>query len=268
MQDQKDLKENYFINSLARGMQVLSVFTPDRPNLSVTEISNITEMPQSTIFRLVYTLEHLGYLVRDDATRRYEQSVAMLSIGLAVRENLNIRTIAQPFVQALSEATNESAKIAILQGTEIMLVIVVEAANKLTLRTPIGHRSPAYCTALGKVLLAYQPKAVRDEIADSIEFVAHTDRTIRNKAELITALDSIQTQGYTHMEEEFVLGMNSIAAPIFDDAGQAVAAVNVSALLTAHMVPEKETQLIEAVVDCAAQISTALGYQNSRQPAP
>ena len=258
-----NFKENYFINSLARGMQVLSAFTQERSKLSVTELSGITELPQSTIFRLVYTLEHLGYLVRDKNSRRYQQGTSMLSIGLSVRENLNIRTIALPYVEALSQHVNESAKIAILQASEIMMVIVIEAPNKLSLRTPIGHRSPAYCTALGKTLLAFQPDDTRAALLDQIEFTAHTENTITTKQALEADLQETRAQGYARIEEEFVLGMNSLAAPIFDDSGHVGAAVNLSGLLTTHMNAEIEAPLIEAVLECAAQISTALGYRDN-----
>ncbi len=127
MENSENVKKDYFIQSLARGMKVLSAFTPSRSSLTVSEIADLTGLPQSTIFRLVYTLEHLGYLVRDEATRKYQQSVRMLSIGLAVRENLNIRSIASPFVKELSHQTGESAKLAILEGVEIMFAVVIEA---------------------------------------------------------------------------------------------------------------------------------------------
>ncbi len=130
-------------------------------------------------------------------------------------------------------------------------------------RTLVGHRSPVHCTALGKAFLAFQPREKQDELIDDIQFTAYTDQTISNKDIFKAVLDRARALGYARNDEEYVVGMSSIAAPIFDDTGQMVAAVNLSGLLTAHLIDGNDARLIQAVIDCARQISLALGFRVS-----
>ena len=111
-----DLKENYIVSSLVRGLKILSTFTVKTPSLKVSEIAEMTGLDQATVFRFVYTLEYLGYLVRDEETKRYHQSVRMLSLSLPAREGIAVREVALPVMFELSEKINETVKLAVLDG--------------------------------------------------------------------------------------------------------------------------------------------------------
>jgi IclR family pca regulon transcriptional regulator len=256
----KEIKENYFTNTLSRGLQVLAAFTPQKPNLSISEITEMTGLPQSTTFRLVYTLENLGYLIRDPETRKYRHSSRMLAIGIAALESLDIRKVALPCMQALSQSVNETVKLGILDGVDVVILASVVIADKLSIPTPIGHRWPVYCSSLGKAMLAFLPPEKLDKTIAAIEFKPRTARTIVDPEQFRNHLRLTKERGYSLVEEELIVGMGSIAAPIFDHNGDVIAAIDISTLRFGPDVHNDQDRLIRELMDCAAQISMSLGY--------
>ena len=264
----KEIKENYFTNTLSRGLQVLSAFTPQKPGLSISEITELTGLPQSTTFRLVYTLENLGYLIRDQETRKYHHSSRMLAIGIAALESLDIRKVALPFMQTLSQGVNETVKLGILDGVEVVILASVVVPDKLSIPTPIGHRWPVYCSSLGKAMLAFQLPDKRDKIITAIEFKPRTARTIVDPVEFKDHLRLTRERGYSIVEEELIAGMGSIAAPIFDHNGDVIAAIDISTLRFGPEMHNNQDRLIQELIQCAKLISKSLGYSEDKLPEP
>lgn len=256
-------KPPYFNNSLARGLKILSAFSAERPSLTVSEIAAAVSLPQSTVFRLVTTLERLGYLVRDADSKRYRHSARMLSLGLTALDSFDLRALALPHMQRLSERTGETVKLAILDGVEIVFLASVVVREKLSMPTPAGHRLPAYLTALGKALLAFQPPERWDALLRMIDFKPRTPRTITDPVRFRAELARTRARGYAIGDQEMIMGQSSIAAPIRDRRGIAVAAVNVSTLrydLKKHSLTDKLTR---ETVACARQISKELGFSEA-----
>ncbi len=258
--DTEDIKENYIVSSLVRGLKILSTFTVKRPALKVSEISELANLDQATVFRFVYTLERLGYLVRDEDTKRYHQGVRMLTLSLPAREGIAVRELALPAMFELSKLTNETVKLGILDGVEVVTVAVAEILEKLIYRTPIGHRSPTYCTALGKVLLAFQPIETWDTLISHIDFIPKTDKTIVDPQQFREKLMEIRKQGYAIQDGELLLGLSSIAAPIFDHGGRVTAAINISGLSMLIFEAGKPDFLIDELRKSAMIVSVKLGY--------
>jgi IclR family pca regulon transcriptional regulator len=252
-------KDQYFNNSLARGLKTLSAFSAERPSLTVSEIAVAIALPQSTVFRLVTTLEQLGYLVRDEDTKRYRHSARMLTLGLTALESLDLRHVALPAMRALSECTHETVKLAILDGVEIVFLASVVAPEKLSMPTPAGHRLPAYCTPLGKALLAFQPIDQWEGLLRRIDFKPRTSKTITDPARFKAELQRTRKRGYALGNEELISGESSIAAPVLDRHGVALAAVNVSTLCYDLKQHSLTKQLIQATTACAQQICRDLG---------
>ncbi len=258
--DKKDVKENYIISSLVKGLEILSVFSVNRPELKISEIAAITGLNQSTVFRFIYTLERLGYLVRDEDSKKYHLSVRMLTLSLPVRESLNLREAALPLMFELSRRINESSKVAVLDGVEIVTIAVSEVIDKMVHRTPVGHRSPAYCTALGKVLIAYQPIEDWNRIISKIDFLPHTKTTIINPEKFRDELLKTRKNGYNCQDGEYIPNFGAIAAPIFDHTGRIAAAINISGLSLQIVEGENLAPLLNELCNTARNISTALGY--------
>lgn len=263
--DPDDVKENYIISSLVRGLQILSVFSISRPELKVSEIAEITGLNQSTVFRFIYTLEQLGYLIRDEDTKKYHQSVRMLTLALAARASIAVREVALPYMFELNKRINESVKVAVLDEVDIVTIATVEAFNKLVHHTLIGQRSPAYCTALGKVLLAYQPFEEWDHLISKIDFTKHTEKTIVDPVKFRDELIHIRRNGYAIQDGEYIPALGSIAAPIFDHGGQVAAAINISGLSLQIVEGENLAPLLTELSITARAISTALGYTPEMQ---
>src|SRR5438105_3087099 len=254
----------YVNHSLVRGLKILSAFSPERPSMTVSELAVAVALPQSTVFRLVTTLEHLGYLVRDPETKRYRHSARMITLGLTALDSLDLRERALPYMQALSERTHETVKLAILDGVEIVFLASVVVREKLSMPTPAGHRLPAYCTALGKALLAFQPPEQWDALLAMIDFQPRTPRTITDPARFKAELLRTRERGYALGNQEMIAGESSIAAPLRDRQGLAVAAVNVSTLRFDLKKTSPTDRLIQQTVDCAMQISQELGHSQAQ----
>lgn len=254
-----DVKEEYIVSSLVRGLQILSTFTSERPSLKVSDIAEINGFDQATVFRFVYTLEKLGYLVRNDDTKQYRLSVRMLSLALPARAGLAVRHASVPVMTELSRTVNETIRLAVLDKYEIVNIAVVEFPERLYFRTRIGDRSPAYGAALGKVLLAYQPIETWNQIISQIKFIPHTEQTIVDPELFRTELLKTRQQGYAIQDGELIEGLVSIAAPIFDYDNKIIAAIDVSGLSTQVFGENKKDFFVNETVKAAKNISQKLG---------
>ena len=256
----EEVNENYIVSSLVRGLQILSTFTTKRPSLKVSEIAEINGLDQATVFRFVYTLEKLGYLVRDEETKRYRQGVRMLTIGLPAREGIAVRNVALPIMYELSKTVNETVRLAVLDDVEAVTIAVAELPDRIYFRTRIGERLPSYGTALGKVLLAYQPIENWDRLISQIDFVQHTDKTILDPGLLREELTKIREQGYAIQDSELLVGLGSVAAPIFDYQNHIAAAIDLSGLSTQIFDGGKPDFFIREILKSALKISEELGH--------
>lgn len=258
--NEDDIKEKYIVSSLVRGLQILSTFTSENPSLKVSEIAEINNMDQATVFRFIYTLEKLGYLVRDDDSKRYRQSVKMLTIGLPARDGLVVRHAAIPFITELNKAVRETVRLAVLNGLDVVNISVAEYSNRLYFRTRIGDRSPAFATSMGKVLLAYQPVEEWDRLISRINFEPFTEETITDPVEFREELMKVRQQGYAIQVNELIHGHSSIAVPIFDYTNKIVAGLDVTGLLAQINDEEKMEFYRTELLSFARKISEEMGH--------
>jgi IclR family transcriptional regulator, KDG regulon repressor len=258
----EEVKENYIVSSLVKGLQILSTFTVKRPLLKASDIAEITGFDQATVFRFLYTLEKLGYLVRDEDTKRYKQGVRMLTLSLPARIGIAVREVAIPTMYELSKLLNEVVILSVLDGIEVVTVAIIDIPEKVVFTTPIGHRSPAYCTAAGKTLLASQPIDTWDRLIARIEFTPFTNRTIVDPGLFREELLKTKQQGYGIQDSELISSIGSIAAPIFNFHRDVVGAINIRGLSTQILHVEKTPFFINEVVSSARRISTELGHSH------
>lgn len=252
------INESYMVSTLVRGMKILSTFTVDRPALKVSEIAEITHFDNATVFRFVYTLTQLGYLTIDEDTKRYRQAVRMLNLVLPARAGIPVRQVGVPLILELSRNVNETITLAILDGVEVVILGAAEVSNKLVYPQNIGARLPAYCTALGKALLAYQPVENWEKLISKIEFVRHAENTIVDPDKFRLELEKIRKQGYATEESELIDGLNSIAVPIFGRAGRVVGAINISSLSKETLLKEGKDYFLEELTKTSHSITTHL----------
>jgi IclR family pca regulon transcriptional regulator len=254
-------RPRYHVEALARGLAVLTLFTPEEPWLSQTEIARRTGLSPATTVRFVTTLKKLGYLEQSPETRKYRPALAVLNLGYAALASLDVRELAAPILQRLSASTQETASMAVLAGTEIVWIERADTKDLVTTRVQVGSRLPAYATSMGKVLLAFLPEEQRDRLIAQMELVPLGPKTITSAGRLREELERIRAAGYAVQDEELAAGSRNVAAPVFDRASEAIAAINISAPPTRVPLRDAHGRLRRAVMEAAGEVSALLGFR-------
>jgi DNA-binding IclR family transcriptional regulator len=261
------LQEPRYSQSLERGLAILRCFTPARPVRGIADLADELGMSRSTTHRYMVTLVELGYLYQDpESNRKYRLSLKVVDIGMSAMNSLSPRQHAHPIMVELARELSRSAghtviNLAMLdQGEVIYLDSVTSSAQYQLDRTPIGSHGPLYCTASGKLLLAYQPDQERKQAVTALTLRKQGPGTILLKRELELALDEITTIGLAYDEEESRAGNSAIAVPVRDADGQVMAALSAEvhqAIDADDMVMAFSAPLMAA----AMRISARLGYR-------
>ena len=252
--------------SLERGLAILSAFGSDRSTIGVSELSRELSLSRSTTHRYIATLTSLGYLQQDAETKRYRLGPRVLDLGFSAINSMDIREISVPHLQALSDATGFTVNMAILDGPDVVYIERCRTSRsgqrQIDLNLHVGSRLPAYCTGLGKALLAFVPEERFEEILDQADLVARGPNTITDRAALRAEMERVRTTGLAVNNEELAYGLRSIAAPIRSTSGDVVAALN----LAVHRSMVSMDDLIErygpTVKRTADAISAEIGYRS------
>jgi IclR family transcriptional regulator, pca regulon regulatory protein len=249
-----------FSQSLERGLAILGVFTPDRPALGIAELAQRLGLTRSTTHRYVATLARLGYLSQDESTRKYRLGIRVLDLGFAVLGSLELREIAAPYLQRLTVTTGHTSNLAIRDDTDVVLIDRIRGRpgryHHLEFTLHVGSRIPSYCSATGKVLLAFLPLSDLDELLDRIEFLPRGPRTVATRAALTAELGQVRRTGIAVNDEELESGLRSIAVPIRSRSGTVVAAINLAIPWSPVAMSELADQFGPVLQATARQISS------------
>ena len=227
--------------------------------MNLTEIVTATHLTKSTAFRMVSTLELLGYLERDPETRQYHPGLKVLQLGFTALNSLDVAQIGQPYLKSLSDACGETTNMAIREGAEIVYVARNVTRQIIGVNVQRGSRAPAYCTSMGKAqLIDLSPKELFDLLGEG-PYLKMTPNTIMYLKDMVLELEKIRQQGYAVNDEELAIGLRSVAAPIRGIGWKIVAAINISLTGSRISRNEMEDQLAPKVVDTARLISLSLG---------
>jgi IclR family pca regulon transcriptional regulator len=253
-------KSRYTIEALARGLEVLGLFTAERPALPLSEIVEALGLPKSSVFRILATLEQLGYLEHDPATRRYRPGLKVFQLGFAALAGLDIQQIARPHLERLALELDETASMAVLEGADIVYVERIRNRAIVGVMLGVGSHLPAHSASLGKVLLADLPAPELAERLGRASLARLTDHTIVDRGALQDELAQIRRRGYAISDQELAVGLRAVAAPVRDRSGRAVAAISISGPTATITSARLEQAIAPAVVATAQRISQALGY--------
>lgn len=249
-------RDKDFVQSLERGLAVIRSFSTERPRQTLSDVARATGLTRATARRLLLTLRQLGYV--RDSDGHFELTARVLDIAYAFIASLNVPEIAQPYMERLSEQVHEASSIAVLDDTEMVYVARVPAKRIMTVSIGLGSRFPAYQTSLGRALLA---ELADDDVTDIFErsdLSRATERTVRTSAELLERLAVVRENGWALVDQELEIGVRSLAAPIRDCDGVAVAAINVSTHAGRTDLDQVHEIFLPRLLDAAEQISTAL----------
>jgi IclR family pca regulon transcriptional regulator len=254
-----DHDSRYFIESLGRGLSILEVFTEANNSLTLVEIAKAVGLDKSTTFRFVYTLESLGYLERDPESKRYRPGLKVLKLGFAALSSLDLAQLAGPRLKALSNQLGETVNMAVRDGAEIVYIVRISPRQVVNINLQIGSCLPVHCTAMGKALLIDMSQDELLELLGPGPYEAFTSNTITTFEGLVANVAAARQRRYAISDEEFAIGLCSVAAPIRQTDGQIVAAINISAPSARLTGGELEGHLAAMVVETAHDISTAIG---------
>ena len=257
--------ERYHIRAVDRALRLLAVLSDGKPR-NLTELSEAIGLSSSTTFRILATLAHNNYVERDRQSGDYRLGLACLELAQVYQVGSDIRQVALPELEKLRDDTKETVHLALLDRME---VVYVEKLNGLhvvqVMSSRVGGRLPAYCTGLGKVLLAHtSPSLVRRHF-ERAGLVPYTPATIRDVDTLMAHLAEVRRQGYALDRGEHEAEVRCVAAPVFDTTNKVVAAISVAGPAGRMEPVEAQTGIIERTLAAARAISARLGY---RRPNP
>lgn len=249
---------NYSIKSVAKALRILRAFTAERPEWGVTELSRLLGMHKSVVHRLLLTLEEGGFLQQDPITQQYRLGPAIAEVASAFFRALPLLREGTPVLQALVDRFGHSGGLTVLDQGEALYLAAAEGPAAIKVVVRVGGRRPAHAVASGKVLLASLPESDVRAVLRDRGMTGLTTNTITDPARLLRELDEVRTRGYAINDEESIVGMMAIAAPVHDFRGKVVAALSIS--FPKHIVrPEEVRRIIEQTVRSADQISARLG---------
>jgi len=256
-----------FSQSLERGLLILASFSEARPVLGIADLARGVELNKSTTHRYVATLAKLGYLQQDPDTKKYSLGPRVVDLGFAAINSMEITRVAAQPLQALSDETGYTVSMAVLDGPDIVYIDRRRSGRAssfaMALNLHVGSRLPAYCTSMGKVLLAYQEPAALRALLDRTDLARRGPKTITAREQLTTALARVRQAGIAVNDEELAAGLRSVAAPVRDRSGTVVAAVNIAVHLTVwNAAVESVIGRLEGPLrHTTAEISGRLGYR-------
>jgi IclR family transcriptional regulator, pca regulon regulatory protein len=246
-----------FMTSLARGLAVIQAFSDKKRQLTISQLSVKTALSRAAVRRCLYTLAKLGYAGSDDS-RHYFLRPRVLSLGHSYITSMPLSAAAQPVLEHVSHQLHESCSIAILDGLEIIYVARASVTRIMSIDLGVGSRLPAFCTSMGRVLLAHLPPEDLELCLARIEYTSHTERTVRNADKLRQVLRLVRRNGYSIVDQELELGLRSMAVPIQSPAGKVVAALNVGAHAQRVSVQEMQNRFLPHVQAAAQELSMLL----------
>lgn len=219
-------QQREYVTALARGLEVMRAFSGQDEELTLAEIAKIVDLPRATVRRSLITLDALGYV--EEKGRFFRLAPKVLTLAQAYLSSNLLPRVANPFVQQVSSELGESCSVSILHGTEIIYVVRSINRRLSALLGDVGSRRPAYCTSMGRVLLAHMPDRELDAYFATVELKALTAYTVTDEDELRSLLAKVRKQDYCLSDQQTEVDLRTIAVPLRNNAGLVVAAMHIT----------------------------------------
>ena len=253
--------------SLERGLAILSSFHAHRPLIGVSELSRDLDLSRSTAHRYIATLAKLGYLQQDPDSKRYRLGPKVLDLGFSALNSMDLLEISAPHLRQLSDETQHTVNLAILDDVDVVYIERCRTSRPgqrdIDLNLHVGARLPAYCTAMGKAILAFVPEERLEKIIERIDFAPRGPNTLTDSGAFREELAKIRASGIAVNDEELAYGLRSIAAPIHSHTGEVLAALNLAVHRTMGSMDELIARYSPAVTKTAHDISVRMGHRVS-----
>ena len=254
-------KDRSYVGSIAKGMNVFSFIVNSNRAVGITQIVRGLNLSIGAVQRATNTLQKLGYLRKDENTQGYVLGHKAWGLGLAIVKDIDLKHIAHPYLEGLSREIGETVNLAILEGIEIVYVDRIKTEQIININLSIGSKLPVYCTSMGKSLLAFLPEDELLDLLDEVDMKPITQNTIKEKDKLLEELQKVRERGFSVNNRELDIGLRSVAAPVRDESGRVVAAVNIAVPSSRITLEDLRKRLAKKVIDVTRVISEALGYK-------
>ena len=245
-----------FMTSLARGLAVVQAFSDSRKPQTIANISQKTGIPRAAVRRCLHTLRELGYV--DAELNNFSLRPKVLTLGYSYLSSTPLTVSAQPYLNDISRTLNESSSMAVLEDGEVLYVARAATSRVMSVALNTGSRLPAYCTSLGRVMLAHLPPDELERYLAKTKLRAMTENTVVNQKRLREILADVRRDGYAINDEELELGLRSIAVPVRGASGQVLAALNVGAQAARVSVKQLEKEFLPVLLRGAQELAILL----------
>lgn len=236
-----DIADREIMGGFLKGLSVIEAFDRDNEALTIAEVAKLTGLDRATARRCLLTLVKLAYAETDG--KRFQLTARVLRLGYAYLSATSLPRLIQPYLERLSEATGESCSACVLDGEEIVYIARASQRRVLSIGLSVGSRLPAYCTSMGRVLLAALPVAEARAALDRSARRKLTRETVTDVEKLLEILEEVRRSDFALIDQELELGLRSIAVPLRNRQGKVVAAVNVG-LQAARRTPAEMQQIV------------------------
>lgn len=250
------VKERDIMGGLAKGLKVIEAFTAEHPRLSISEAADISGYDRATTRRCLLTLAELGYCAYDG--KYFTVTPRVLRLGTGCLASMPLPRIVQPWLDRLSEEIGQSTSVSILDEAEIVYVARASQRRVMSIALMPGSRLPAYCTSMGRVLLAALPSERALELLSAEPLAQRTARTQTDVGELQRILQDVKADGYASIDQEVEIGLRSVAVPLVGARGQTLAALNVGLAATEEPMQAMVSRYLPALLRIKAELSGIL----------
>lgn len=245
-----------FVQSFARGLQVIRSFSASAPRQTLSEVAAASGLTRAGARRILLTLQTLGYVESDG--RFFSLTARILDLGFAYLSSMPIWNRAEPVMESLVAQVKESCSAAVLEGTDVVYVMRVPTHKIMRINVGIGSRLPAYCTSMGRVLLAALPEDELQRRLAASPIAPLTRHTLTDPKAIAARIAQARRQGWCLVNQELEEGLISIAAPVRDRAGRVLAALNISGQANRTSAKVMQDSLLPPLLDAAARVSSLL----------
>lgn len=244
------------MGGLMKGLKVIEAFSAERTRLSIAEAAEATGLDRATTRRCLLTLSEGGYADYDG--KFFTLTPRVLRLGTGCLAAMPLPRIVQPILDRLSQEIGESTSVSILDDTEIVYVARAAQRRVMSIALMPGSRLPAYCTSMGRVLLAALPPAAARDLLERSQLIARTERTITDVDRLMETLAMARAQGFAQIDQEVELGLRSLAVPLLNARGHTVAALNVGFAASSEALPDIANRLLPSLQRVQGELARLL----------
>lgn len=249
------------VQSLERAFAILALFRQKRPpEMTVKEIGEAVDLSKATLYRFLADLEAAGYLEYEPMTRKYKLGLMLLELGMIVRDSLDLRKKALPYMESLRSRTDENVNLGVIDNDEVIYIERLESTGSLQFNFRVGSRFALNSSSVGKLLLAYMTEEERNAVINRLTMTRYTAHSIINKDKLLAELKVIRNRKFAISNREFHEDIAAVAVPVYNHLGEAIAGINLLAPVSRMTEEIVNSDYLPLLWEAAENISRSMGY--------